>query len=470
MQKTISIAFLLGILVFGFSNFTSSPKSSFIMTVVNEEPVLPEIPFDYSIIVPDHLADPDTPPIGYSAGEIKSFDIDDLENDIVTLGRVLFYDEKLSAMENISCGTCHDQSLSFTENKPVSEGISSETLRNSMHLNDLGWSNNEHFAWDLRRENLSQMIELPLTDDNEIGANLWEISTKLEHSSYYPDLFEKAYGDRTVVVSRIIEAIKQFIASMHTFESKFDQEAASNFAGFNDQELEGLRLFQDNCSTCHNQGQHTVEGVPSSSNILDVFPFIFNNGLPADPDDKGVGEWQSDKDGLFKVPTLRNIELTAPYMHDGRFNNLDEVIEHYSENVEQNQWSRDIPDGGFKFNLEEKSALKAFMMTLTDDTFISSEKWSNPFQQQVLSADETTFFEDLVLRPNPMSDRAVIEFKNENHQLVSINVMTSDGRLMKHDNTTTSQYILEKDLFEPGLYYIQLIMDNAKSTQKLIVQ
>ena len=257
MQKTISIAFLLGILVFGFSNFTSSPKSSFIMTVVNEEPILPEIPFDYSIIVPDHLADPDTPPIGYSAGEIKSFDIDDLENDIVTLGRVLFYDEKLSAMENISCGTCHDQSLSFTENKPVSEGISSETLRNSMHLNDLGWSNNEHFAWDLRRENLSQMIELPLTDDNEIGANLWEISTKLEHSSYYPDLFEKAYGDRTVVVSRIIEAIKQFIASMHTFESKFDQEAASNFAGFNDQELEGLRLFQDNCSTCHNQGQHT---------------------------------------------------------------------------------------------------------------------------------------------------------------------------------------------------------------------
>ena len=216
--------------------------------------------------------------------------------------------------------------------------------------------------------------------------------------------------------------------------------------------------------------RHTVEGVPSSSNILDVFPFIFNNGLPADPDDKGVGEWQSDKDGLFKVPTLRNIELTAPYMHDGRFNNLDEVIEHYSENVEQNQWSRDIPEGGFKFNLEEKSALKAFMMTLTDDTFISSEKWSNPFQQQVLSADETTFFEDLVLRPNPMSDRAVIEFKNENHQLVSINVMTSDGRLMKHDNTTTSQYILEKDLFEPGLYYIQLIMDNAKSTQKLIVQ
>ncbi len=471
MQKTISIILLLGALVIGFSNFTSSPKSTFIMTVVNEEPQLPDNPFNYSIEIPDHLlADPDTTiVIGYSSGPIQTSDVDNLDNDIVTLGRVLFYDEKLSAMENISCATCHDQSLSFTENKSFSEGISSETQRNSMHLNDLGWSNNEHFAWDMRRSNLTEMIRLPLTDENEIGANLWEIAVKIENTSYYPELFDKAFGDDFVVESRIVEAIKQFIASMHTFDSKFDQQAPNDFSGFTNQEMEGLTLFQENCSTCHSQGQHSVFGIPSLD-ALDDTPFIFNNGLAADEEDKGVGEWQTGMEGLFKVPTLRNIELTAPYMHDGRFNTLDEVIDHYSDDVIETQWTSEfIPVGGFQFADNEKAALKAFMQTLTDDTFINDEKWSNPFQE-VSSSKETVFFQDLVLKPNPMSDRAVIEFKNENHKLVSLNIISSEGRLIKHDNTTSNQFVLEKPWFEPGMYYIELIMDDAKSSQKLIVQ
>ena len=469
MQKTISIILFLGALVIVFSNFTSNPKSAFIMTLVNEEPRLPDNPFDYSIEIPDHLlADPDTTiNIGYASGPIQSSDMDELDDDIVTLGRVLFYDKKLSAMENISCGTCHDQSLSFTENKDFSEGIMSPTPRNSMHLNDLGWSNNEHFAWDMKRDDLSQMIRLPLADENEIGANFWEIAIKIGGTSYYLELFDKAFGDQIIVESRIIEAMKQFIASMHTFDSKFDQEAQNDFSGFTSLEKEGLTLFQENCSSCHSQGQHSHSAF---QDILDSNPFLFNNGLPTDEDDRGVGEWQPGLEDLFKIPTLRNIELTAPYMHDGRFNTLDEVLDHYSEEVKETQWASElIPSGGFQFDNTEKSALKAFMKTLTDDTFISHEKWSNPFQE-VSSTNETVFFQDLVLKPNPMSDRAVIEFKNENRKLVSINIMSSEGRLIKHDNTTSNQFVLEKPWFKPGMYYLELIMDDAKSSQKLIVQ
>jgi len=476
MKYKITIPLILVSFILLFSNFSKDEQTSFIMTVVNEGPNLPTVPFDYQDIeFPDHLMpDPnaiDTIGLGYPAF-VDTTSLGDIDNDIATLGRVLFYDEKLSAMENISCGSCHDQSLSFTENKAFSEGVNTATKRNSMHLNDLGWSNNELFAWDMRENDLTDMIGLPLRDENEIGANMLEISTKLAETDYYPDLFAKAFGDSTIDEARVTEALVQFLRSMVTFDSKFDQGANNNFENFTEQEKRGKELFAV-CGNCHVQGTESAAlfGIFGDDfPIMEIMPFIFNNGLPVDPEDAGAGEWNEDFDNLFKVPSLRNIELTAPYMHDGRFQSLEEVVDHYSEGVQENEWSSFIPSPGLQLDDQNKADLIAFLKTFTDKSFITDEKWSNPFTLTSTNNPGERGFEDIVLKPNPMSDRASIEFKNDKRQLVSINILSADGQLIKHDKTTNNVYQLEKEDFGSGMYFIQLIMDDAKSTQKLIVR
>ena len=467
MNRAITISIAFGFLVLALSNFSLDKKTSFIMTTLTEEPVLPEIPYVYTVEeIPGYLADPDTNPVPYYVSEVQTTAITAVEDDIATLGRVLFYDKKLSAMENISCGTCHDQSLSFAENKALSDGIATNTQRNSMHLNDLGWSNSRRFSWDMEQTSLSEMIVLPLTDTNEIGANLWEIAIKLEDVPYYKDLFEKAYGEPYITNQRITEALEQFIVSMNTFNSKFDQHAPTEFQNFTESEKRGMALFQVSCTTCHTQGNTSTFGAAPAPDARN------NNGLPADPEDIGGGDWDDRYDGLFKLTSMRNIELTAPYMHDGRFETLEEVIEHYSSEVVDNEHTSlgFIPSGGYDFTDQEKVDLLNFMKTLTDNTFISNPKWSDPFAESTSTTDDVVQFEDLMLKPNPMSDRAVIEFKNDRSELVSINILSSDGRLLKHDSTTSNKYELEKSTFQTGIYYIQLIRDDAKSVQKLIVQ
>ena len=467
MNRAITISIAFGFLVLALSNFSLDKKTSFIMTTLTEEPVLPEIPYVYTVEeIPDYLADPDTNPVPYYVAEVQTTAITEVEDNIATLGRVLFYDKKLSAMENISCGTCHDQSLSFAENKPLSEGIASNTQRNSMHLNDLGWSNSRRFSWDMEQTSLKDMIVLPLTDGNEIGASEWDLPRKLEGESYYKELFGKAYGEQYITIDRIVDALEQFIVSMNTFNSKFDQHAPTAFQNFTESEKRGMSIFQQSCTTCHRQGNTSTFGTPPPPNATN------NNGLPPDPEDIGGGDWDDRYDGLFKLTTMRNIELTAPYMHDGRFETLEEVIEHYSSEVVDNEHTSQgfIPDGGYDFTDQEKADLLNFMKTLTDNTFISNPKWSDPFAESSSSTSGVLQFENLRLKPNPMSDRAVIEFKNDRNELVSINILSSDGRLIKHDSTTSNKYELEKSTFETGIYYVQLIRDDAKSVQKLIVQ
>ena len=154
-------------------------------------------------------------------------------------------------------------------------------------------------------------------------------------------------------------------------------------------------------------------------------------------------------------------------MHDGRFQTLDEVIEHYSTGIVDNGIPSFMPIGGFNFDDNTKEALKAFMLTLTDRSFITNEKWSNPFQLASTTENE---IEDVVLRPNPMSESAIIEFSNPSNSLVSINVMSSDGKLLKHDSTTDNFYQMQKADYAGGIYFIHLIIGDKRSVQKLIVQ
>lgn len=469
MKKVFTVGLVLVGLVLLLSNFTLPKVNNFVLMVVGEEPVLPINPYEYDDAeFPEHLFNLGDD-IGYGGGGRDTFALSVLDNDKATLGRVLFYDKKLSAVEDISCGSCHLQELSFAENKSFSEGVNSETKRNSMHLNDLGWSNADAFTWDMRETDLHEMIILPLTDENEIGANIDDVKVKLEQTSYYPELFSNAYGDGEITEERIVDALVQFITSMTTFNSRFDQQVVDDFKDFTEQEMLGLELFSTNCNFCHSQGSHTLFGeeIFVEDDILFVFPFIFTNGLPEDPDDAGAGEWDEAMSNLFKVPTLRNIELTAPYMHDGRFNSLEEVVDHYSEEVVQNEWSEFIPPGGFNFNEEEKLALIAFMETLTDDTFISNPRWSDPFASALNNTNVT--FQELKLAPNPTSDIAIISFANETNNLVSINILNSSGMLVKHDQFRGSEYQFEKGDFSAGMYTIQLIMGDKKSVQRLIV-
>ncbi|MDF1695872.1 MAG: cytochrome c peroxidase [Saprospiraceae bacterium] len=470
MKKYLIFAFGLILGVFFLSNINYDSPSSFVMTVVSEIPELPENPYDYSNIpLPDHLFVTDDD-IGYGRGGLDTLSFAGITDHGATLGRVLFYDKKLSAVENISCGSCHHQELSFTENKAFSEGVNNLTHRNSMHLNDLAWTNDAQFVWSMKETDLHSMIILPLTDENEIGADIHDVKVKLEATEYYPQLFENAYGDSEITEERIVDALVQFIESMTTFESKFDQGVKTNFEGFTETEALGVELFSENCARCHVQGKHLLFDIIflPGNEMLQIEPFLFNNGLEQNEDDLGAGEWDANFEYLFKIPTLRNIELTGPYMHDGRFVTLEEVIDHYSEGIVQNNYTNELlPGTGFGFTDVEKSALVDFLKTLTDETFITNPKWSDPFS--IFNSTTSTLTESLKLYPNPMTDQAVIKFANPGNDLVSISILTQDGRLVKHDRINQNKYILNKSDFHAGIYFVQIIKGTDKSTQKLII-
>ena len=451
---------------------SKTQSRNFIFTMFNDLPDLPEEPFAYSdISFPSHFSN-DTIETGYD-GETDTTILDFVTDDKSTLGRVLFYDKTLSAMENISCASCHKQANSFAENKAFSEGISSLTKRNSMSLNDLGWSNNAGFFWDMSFGDMTEMIGLPLKDENEVGAVIEDVVVKMSMTDYYPDLFIKAYGDYEITEERIVESLVHFISSMVTFDSKFDKAADTNFSTFTQQEFDGLQLFQQSCATCHVEGNFFgINGTedPFSNHIVMEVPFFFNNGLEVEPIDKGVGDWLEGMDGLYKLPTMRNIALTAPYMHDGRFETLDDVIDFYSEDVVATDWNFLIPADGFNFNSYEKDALKAFLMTLTDESFIVDEKWSDPFESPVNNKNIEIQEISLAVSPNPMSTSAIIDIQNPSNETLQLKVYNELGQLLKSDKIRGESYEMDKNGLIPGVYSIQISGINKMSTIKLIVQ
>jgi len=482
MKKTFTIAAGLCFVVLIFSNFvTSTTVNNFVFTNMNESPELPDVPYNYSDIeMPDHLINPNTsassPDPGYGSGGVDPQAFEDVTDHGATLGRVLFFDEKLSALENISCASCHIQELSFADDKRLSEGVQTETKRNAMNLNDIAWTNADAFFWDMSHSDLNEMIRLPLTDENEIGADMLDVQLKLSLTDYYPELFENAFGSTDITEERIVEALVQFLESMVTFNTKFDQAAASNFAIFTEQEKLGQTVFANNCSTCHTQGFHAFPFGEDSIFVeqfqgpfFEFFPFIFNNGLPADPNDAGAGENMPGFENLFKIPSLRNIELTGPYMHDGSIETLEDVVRFYSEETENNEWNFGfIPEGGFNFSDQEQAALVAFLKTLTDHTFGENPKWSNPFGLNDI--ENIPEVEDLVMKPNPMSDRSIIEWNNPNNDQSYINIFDSTGKALITDQTNENTYTFEKQNLSAGMYLIELIVGDKKSTRRLVVQ
>jgi cytochrome c peroxidase len=345
------------------------------INILNQSLNLESSLFNYANLdLPPHYMDEE-------AGISDNTPFDNPITDIgATLGRVLFYDKKLSANNSISCASCHEQKAAFSDNRKFSVGLNGEeTRRNSMTLINSRFYENGHFFWDERATTLEEQVLMPIQDHIEMGLTLTELEIKLSELDYYEILFQKTFGSSDVTSDRIAKALSQFIRSIVSLNSKFDvgfaaaglpadEEQMPDFPNYTAQENLGLDIFYRGrngatCLYCHGTPQHVNDEAK-------------NNGLNLEYLDNGKGEITglASDNALFKVPSLRNIALTAPYMHDGRFETLEEVIDHYSENVADhpnlNFRLKDSDDPSpnsnvLRLNLtrEEKEALIAFLVS-----------------------------------------------------------------------------------------------------------
>ena len=296
-----------------------------------------------------------------------------------TLGRVLFYDKRLSTNQAISCSSCHQQAHGFSDPRPFSTGFNGGlTGRNSMGLSNARWYQRRHFFWDERATNLEAQVLQPIQNSVEMGMNLSTLTNRLAAEPYYTNLFAATFGSPGVTSDRISKALAQFVRSIVSTQSKYDIGVTNNFANFTPLENQGRGIFNGpagGCAACHG----TDNFVPG--------PALNNNGLEFPYVDLGVGGITGNPadNGKFKVPSLRNIALTGPYMHDGRFTNLEQVVDFYNAGVVDNpNLSPPLrnPNGTVRrLNLtqQQKDALVAFLRTLTDPTIATEPKYSDPF-------------------------------------------------------------------------------------------
>lgn len=361
-------------------------------------PLLPDEPHEYSRPkIPRHI----------SAAELDEHDSTPADNPITntgaTLGRVLFYDRQLSRNDSTSCATCHDQKAGFSDPRKFSKGFDGGlTRRNSMGLVNLRYSKvnglTPGFFWDERAATLEEQVLMPIQDEIEMGMSLPDLERKLAKLPYYPSLFEAAFGTAEVTSQRIARALAQFLRSIVSFESKFDRSLAADGddnveagTALSALELRGQSLFMDGvggvnefaCQMCH---------VPPTFNM----DLSHNIGLDLESRDPGLGALNRESndpftpsnDGKFKAPSLRIVALSAPYMHDGRFRTLEEVVEHYSDGVHPHpnltlafarRPENKKPTSGFGLKPEEKAALVAFLKTLTDEDLVEDPRFSDPF-------------------------------------------------------------------------------------------
>jgi len=292
-----------------------------------------------------------------------------------TLGRVLFYDKRLSTNQTISCASCHQQKSGFSDPRRFSVGWDGSTgSRNAMGLSNARWYQRRHFFWDERAATLEDQVLQPIQNPIEMGMTLQTLTNRLSSEPFYTNLFASTFGSPAVTSDRISRALAQFVRSIISTRSKYDTGVSNNFANFTAQERLG-QVGNATCAACHG----TDNFVPG--------PAINNNGLEFPFVDKGLGgiTGLAPDNGKFKVPSLRNIELTAPYMHDGRFTNLEQVVEFYNSGVVLNpNLSPPLrnPDGSaLRLNLttDQKAALVAFLKTLTDTNIVNDPKFSDPF-------------------------------------------------------------------------------------------
>ncbi|MFD2934390.1 cytochrome-c peroxidase [Spirosoma flavum] len=304
----------------------------------------------------------------------------------VHLGRMLFYEPKLSSNQRVSCASCHQQARAFSDGRTLSVGVSGKlTQRNAMSLVNLLWV--RQLFWDGRSNSLEEQALVPLAHADEMGLAPGNAARVLQQTTQYPALFKQVFGSDTITDARIGKAIAQFERTLISANSRYDQHVQAHYT-LTEAEQRGLHLFNSapspernirggNCAHCH--------GGPKLYQEL-----FHNNGLDQKTTDtgrQGVTGLALDN-GRFRVPTLRNIALTAPYMHDGRLATLETVLDHYSEHIQASPTlSHELPGqtNGFRLTAVEKADLVAFLQLFTDSNFVHNPQFADPHVKNLIT-------------------------------------------------------------------------------------
>lgn len=360
-----------------FRHFYSSAEPNIPSTTANAL-LLPATAFNYANpVLPPHLTTP------LIVGQINTPANNPITNLGAKLGRVLFWDKRLSLNQTIACASCHQPEHGFSDPRKFSVGfLGGLTGRNSMGLTSSRYYLRRAYFWDERAATLEDQVLQPIQNAVEMGMTLPGLEARLAAEPYYTDLFNQVFGTPAVTSARISRALAQFVRSIVSGQTKYDAGVAVNFSNFTAQENQGRQIFGGigNCNACHGSDNF----VPGNA--------INNNGLEFPYVDRGFGgvTGLATDDGRFKVGTLRNIELTAPYMHDGRFATLEEVVEFYNSGVVAGPNIGPvllIPPGNpgagtprrLNLTAQQKAALVAFLKTLTDANVTTDAKFADPF-------------------------------------------------------------------------------------------
>ena len=383
-----------------------------------DEPRLPANPYRYAVELPTHFSVADRP------DSVAAADNTPAGNPVTdagaALGRVLFYDARLSANRRVSCGSCHRQAHGFSDPRRLSIGFDGRpTRRHAMSLANARYYARGRFFWDERAETLEAQVLAPIEDPIEMGSSLDAVEARLAATVFYPPLFARAFGSPDVTRDRIARALAQFVRALVSFRAPYDDARAAGppgsvafLARFTPAARHGFLLFATppgegrrgaGCARCH-AGDAQISLAPRNIG-LDDFEGNIDGNFEA-PDRAGGGD-PGAGDGRFKAPSLRNVAIRPPYMHDGRFQSLREAIEHYDAEVAPHPFldmnlldRRLVVTGGpvrplrLALTGQEIAALIAFLETLTDPAFLTDARFSDPFLPPATGIDarvETAF-------------------------------------------------------------------------------
>ncbi len=422
-----------------------------------------------------------------------------ITDEKATIGRVLFYDKQLSADLSTACASCHLQEFAFGDTSLVSQGANGLTGRHSMRLINSRFSEENSFFWDKRASTLEDQTTMPIRDHAEMGfsgtngdPDFDDLLNRLNDLDYYGQLFEFVYGDQTVTEDRIQECLGQFIRSIQSFDSRYDEGLAQTndpnvpFPNFTVIENLGKDLFMEasnfdtdanrisggaNCNSCHRAPE------------FDIDPVSRNNGVVLEVDGSVNFE-------IHRSPTLRDLfnpttgQLNGPLMHNGNFQNLGGVIQHYN-NLGNNLPTSFIPQldtrlrvgsNAQKLNLDNQEimALSSFLRTLTGTDVYTNEKWSDPFDEfgnieifdPSLSSIDINPFETSIY-PNPSSDYVNIEGK----KIHTISIVDLQGKLVvEFKDIEPTGRIIDIRQCKPGIYVINLIHESGVIASKKLIK
>jgi cytochrome c peroxidase len=303
---------------------------------------------------------------GYIPEPIYKFENNPLSKEAFDLGRLLFYDPILSSDSSVSCAKCHDQVHAFADHSVAfSSGVNNQKgLRNAPPLFNLAW--HPGFMWDGGINHIEITPLAPITNHLEMNETIANVIKKLNGIAHYKQKFKTVYKIDSISDQKLFFALAQFIGNIKSFNSKFDKMKQGK-AEFNEDENKGYVLFKAYCNSCHTEP------------MFSSFEYA-NNGLDSSFKDKGRGliTLNHSDEGRFKIPSLRNVALTYPYMHDGRFRNLNDVLQHYSENLVQSKSVDPSLSKPLKLTDIEIQQLISFLNTLSDYEFTNNKLYSEP--------------------------------------------------------------------------------------------